>query len=1371
MLATKQSKGDGLLALATAVDRSAALDCSAVPDSPVAPDSSVAPDGSPTPDGSACVADGSAHVFFPEQPVALPVSEGGRPHVGRMVVKRSGKRVPYSIHKLERHVTRLSKGLSSSVDATSVLRLSSDFESISTQDLSAEIALQAESLMTEHPDYGLLAGRVLMHDLEDERPRTFCAALELLKNNTRPGTSQVVSLVCPALLKVARANRAAIQEALLMENNFRFSVMAVRTLKHAYLQKAIVGGKARFAECPQYMYMRVALGLYGDNLPEAFAFYGQLSRGEISVGSPALASVGTTHPQMASCFLACMQRPYLDAEDVSQDSIGSFFATLNDMALVSKTSGGIGLHAHKVRAHNSYIAGTNGYSNGVVPLLRIFESMAQYVDQGGNRRPGAIAVYLEPWHADVRDFLQLRMPGGDESRRARTLNLGLWVPDEFMRRVKANKPWTLMDPAECPGLNEVYGAEFEALYARYEAEGRGRATLPAQALMQEIVQAQFASGQPYMLYKDSVNRKNQPNLGVIQQSNLCVAGNTYVTTQSGLMYIAELAAVSGEAVRNADGQDEQAAALKERIDETLTQVQAAVAEEASGRALVDAFTAACAAHAAARSVLEEAVATRGKANAVAETAASAEAHRTMFAARDAMEAAGPTPFRNRLHTLRVCLKALMVRPRHLRDLVPEDEDFRVDVWNNSGWAGVIPRCTGVDQPLLRITTSYGSRIDCTPDHEFVLADGQTRVRAADLAFGAALLAPRPAVYAGLPGQQWSYEASFRRGFVRGYYLRGFGDRPENQHGPELEKKVFVLSLCRDTTPTAVLDLLGYDELEARKKHTDDRWDHKHNAIVSLEGNDRFGGIPFNAPPCTRHAWALGFQAALGGTIGLARSYYAYLEKPWLLLRSLGHDCRIELVDNEGLCRLAYPAKCEPPEPVTYAKYRLRTAADPAPAADDLSAYVVDEPTAVMRSRGVDPPTVTGIERLGGKHKVYCFTEPETHVGCFNLQPTGQCTEIVEYTSPDEVAVCTLASLALPSCVSSQVKDGVHQLGFDFAKLHGLAQAAVRHLDRAIDANVYPLERARQSNLRHRPMGIGVQGLADVFCRLRLPFTSPQARELNRRIFETIYHGALTASNRLAEAHGTYATYDQSHTAQGKLQFDLWGVTPSGVFPWQPLREAIARHGLRNSLLVAPMPTATTSQILGNMESFEPFTSNMYQRRVRSGIFTMVNRHMVAHLEELGLWTDDIRHAIALNEGSLQDIPGIPPAVADIYKTVYEVKQRGRIDMAADAAAFIDQSMSLNLFLRHPSVDKAVAMHLYAWGKGLKTGCYYFRVPQDSGAAKITETGSSILSSLQAASPPQHSPDETDEAPVTSAKKVESLLCEIDGANECTSCSA
>ncbi|MDX2062992.1 MAG: ribonucleoside-diphosphate reductase subunit alpha [Bacteroidia bacterium] len=796
------------------------------------------------------------------------------------VIKRNGQREAVHFDKITARIEKLMFGLDRRfVEPIEIAKktIQGIYDNVSTVELDNLAAETAASMVTLHPDYGRLAARIAVSNLHKTTPRTFSECARLLYTYVDPKTGEPAPLLADDVYQVIAQNATALDKAIDYSRDFEFDYFGFKTLERSYLLK--LNGKP--IECPQHMFMRVAVGIHKTDIAAAIETYDLMSDKWFTHATPTLFNSGTPKPQMSSCFLLMMQ----------DDSIPGIFNTLKQCAEISQSAGGIGLAIHNIRATGSYIRGTNGTSNGIVPMLRMYNDTARYVDQGGGKRKGAFAIYLEPWHSDIFEFLELKKNHGKEEMRARDLFYALWIPDLFMQRVKDGGEWSLFDPNEAPGMHEVWGEAFEALYTRYEAEGRQRRTVKAQELWFAILDAQIESGNPYMLYKDHANRKsNQQNLGTIKSSNLC-------------------------------------------------------------------------------------------------------------------------------------------------------------------------------------------------------------------------------------------------------------------------------------------------------------------------------------------------------------------------------------------------------------------------------------------------------------------------------------TEIMEYTDRDEVAVCNLASIALNRYVD-QGPDG--EPVFNFERLVEITKVVTRNLNKIIDRNYYPIPEAERSNLRHRPIGIGVQGLADAFIKMRMPFDSEAARELNRDIFEAIYFGAMTASAELAEVDGAYSSFEGSPLSKGQFQFDLWNVTPSNRWDWESLRLRVMKTGVRNSLLVAPMPTASTSQILGNNECFEPYTSNIYSRRVLSGEFAVVNKHLMHDLIALGLWNEELKQKIIVNNGSIQAIREIPDALKELYKTVWEIKQRTLIDMAADRGAYICQSQSLNLFIDGASYNKLTSMHFYAWEKGLKTGMYYLRTKPAADAIKFTVDAKATKED-KGSRKPEELPIELD-APVTS------MSCSINDPN-CLSCSA
>ena len=789
------------------------------------------------------------------------------------VIKRDGRRESVKFDKVTARIEKLCYGLDTNyVDPVDVAKkvINGIYDGVTTQQLDNLAAETAASMTTRHPDYALLAARIAISNLHKTTSKSFTNTMKRLYTYVDPKTGENASLISKETYGVIKKHAALLDSTIIYDRDFSYDYFGYKTLERSYLMKC----DGKIVERPQHMLMRVAIGIHGEDIESAIETYHLLSEKWFTHATPTLFNAGTPKPQLSSCFLLTMK----------EDSIDGIYDTLKQCAKISQSAGGIGLSIHNVRATGSYIKGTNGTSNGLIPMIRVFNDTARYVDQGGGKRKGAFAIYLEPWHADVFDFLEMKKNHGKEELRARDLFYALWIPDLFMKRVESNEMWSLFCPNEAPGLADCYGDEFEKLYEKYEREGRYRKQVKAQDLWFEVLESQIETGVPYMLYKDAANRKsNQKNLGTIKSSNLC-------------------------------------------------------------------------------------------------------------------------------------------------------------------------------------------------------------------------------------------------------------------------------------------------------------------------------------------------------------------------------------------------------------------------------------------------------------------------------------TEIMEYTAPDEVAVCNLASIALPKFVEEDAKGKPF---FDHKKLYDITYVATKNLNKVIDINYYPVPEARNSNMRHRPIGLGIQGLADAFIMLRMPFDSPEARRLNEDIFETIYFAAMTASKDLAIKEGPYETFKGSPVSKGIFQFDMWGVTPkSNRWNWTELKQEVRKHGVRNSLLVAPMPTASTSQILGNNECFEPYTTNIYTRRTLSGEFIVVNKHLMKDLIKVGLWDENMKNRLIEANGSIQNIPQIPQNIKDIYRTVWEISQKSILDMAADRGAYICQSQSLNVHIQDPNFGKLTSMHFHAWKLGLKTGMYYLRTKAAASAIQFTVE------------------KQKQEEPITAEKLDQNradMACSLDNPDACEAC--
>jgi len=798
---------------------------------------------------------------------------------------------------------------------------------------------------------------------------------------------------------------------------------------------------------------------------------------------------------------------------ISDDSLECIYDTLKQCAMISKHAGGIGLSVHKIRATGALIKSSGGLGDGLVPMLQVYNKTARYVNQGGKRK-GAFAIYLEPWHADIRAFIELKKNRGNEEERARDLHYAMWIPDLFMRRVENDEMWSLFSPDTAPGLSDVYGKEFEELYAKYEQEGRSVNVVKARSIWEMILESQIETGEPYMLYKDACNEKsNQKNIGTIQNSNLCVAGNTPLLTRKGYFEIESLF------------------------------------------------------------------------------------------------------------------------------------DQQVDVWNGKEWSPVVVQQTSTQSPLMKISLSDGSTLECTEYHKFYDANNKEK-RAHELVVGDVLC----------------------------------------------DTEFSTADLCSDTT--------SYDQYQ----------------------------VPINAPLVQKVKYLdklfyshMQFENRQIQIIsGRSDSFLQQLRR---MLHTMGIKSKITyhpsaITDNGDTFVEKYIMTIQPSDIKKLVEFGCSFMSIP----NDYTKEFDCETKFNL--------TVTAIEQNVRQAPTYCFKEPNEQKGVFNGILTGNCAEILEHTSADEVAVCNLSSICLSSFVETSGNGDNLKRIFNYQRLYDVTYLITKNLNRVIDLNYYPVKEAKNSNLKHRPIGIGVQGLADVFCMMMLPFDCEESREINRNIFETIYFASVTASKDLARDFGSYSTYQGSPASKGLLQFDLWNVTPSPRWDWDSLKQEIKKYGLRNSLLVALMPTASTAQLMGNNEGCEAYTRNLYVRRTGSGEFIVANKHLAHLLSSMGLWTDDIIDQIVSHDGSIQYIKEIPDNIKQVFKTTFEVKSKPIIDMSADRGPYVCQTQSMNLWVETPTPQVLTAMHFYSWKKGLKTGMYYLRSKALTGAQKFVIDPSKVEKAKQ-----------------------------------------
>jgi ribonucleotide reductase alpha subunit len=992
------------------------------------------------------------------------------------VTKRNGEKEEVSFDKVLNRIRLLSSNLHVNVFEIAQKVCSRIYDGVKTSELDELAAQMCSSMILDHPDYGTMASRIIVSNHHKNTSPSFSETIQTLYSNTEGSDKKSNPLISDELYEVVMKNKEKLNSYVDYNRDFGFDYFGFKTLEKAYLMRA----KGKVIERPQHMFLRVALGIHGQDVKDALQMYDHMSQKYYMHATPTLFNSGTRVPQLSSCYLEAME----------SDSIDGIYNTLKDCARISKYAGGIGVHIHNVRARNSVIRGTNGICSGIVPMLRVFNNTARYVNQAG-RRNGSIAVYLEPWHGDVEGFLEMRKTHGNPEERALDLFYALWIPDLFMERVQNNDVWSLMCPDQCPGLSDVYGDEFKELYLKYESEGRYLKQIKAQDLWFQVLQSQIETGTPYMLYKDSINKKsNQKNIGVIKSSNLCVAPETKILTDKGHLVISEL------------------------------------------------------------------------------------------------------------------------------------EGQQANVWNGKEFSEVTITKTGTHQKLITVSFSTGVNLRCTPYHKFYLKDThgeEKQVEAQQLKNGDCLIDYNPQLIENDDGEH-----------MKDAYLHGMTwFRVPGTHYTVTSRVEWLRGFLDTFAEFKESGILQSRLIVCGRSHTD-----VFDILLMLQ--------------------TLGIQSSIHKTYTNGAHHYRLEIFCGMLRPLLSYGLELKHVDVE--------------------KY------------GSSMGYMI---------------CVTGVEDNDEYDDTYCFTEHKEHKGIFNGVITGQCSEIVEVSNDQETAVCNLASMCLPSYVVDKY--------LDYDKLHAMVKMVVKNLNKVIDVNFYPIEKAERSNKRHRPIGIGIQGLADVFAMIKVPFESDAARDINKKIFETMYHGALEASMELAKKYGPYETFAGSPASQGVLQFDMWGVVPDwGKWDWDALRKDIVEHGLRNSLLLAPMPTASTSQICSFNECFEPLTSNVYKRKTLAGEFILVNRYLVEDLAKLGLWNQDIKNKIIINEGSVQNIAEIPHEIKELYKVVWEMKMRSIIDMAADRGAFVDQTQSMNLFVESPDFKKLSSMHFYAWQKGLKTGMYYLR---------------------------------------------------------------
>jgi ribonucleoside-diphosphate reductase alpha chain len=904
---------------------------------------------------------------------------------------------------------------------------------------------------------------------------------------------------------------------------------------------------------------------------------------------------------------------------MADDSISGIYKTLTDCALISKHAGGIGIHCHNVRAKGSLIRGTNGMSNGLVPMLRVFNNTARYVDQGGGKRNGSFAIYLEPWHADVELFLQMRKNHGDEELKARDLFYAIWMPDLFMERVKVGGTWTLMCPDECPGLSDVYGDEFKQLYEQYEANGKGRTTMNARDLWFQILDAQMETGTPYLVYKDASNIKsNQKNIGTIKSSNLCTEVLLYSDDkETAVCFTGDTQILTKEGYRRIDDCDGKEVLSYFNNDTEFKETQE--------------FTKASLINNGEKKVYELECYGRKKIKVT-------ENHLFAVIEKRNYDKKINTYKWKKLTDLnkddRIAFPKTNPLPNHTNKIFENvDENYLTVGWLlGDGWQCkktksseklVYGACFGPNEIYARdrVITKLNEWLD-NAEFEKMGNNKKTADYYTD---------KRTGVFS------W---VSSKTQFIKNIQ-ENFGLMPHTAHYKVIPDKIKIAS------PSQKASFLS--------------------GLFSADGNvfitNKNDRVRFN--------------------INLASSSKPLLDDVQNMLKEFGIESLIVFGDVKNRPNKQGKVSIENKDSVAnFYKYINFVLCKEKQDTLEYGMKTIKKKEMFTGFTKIKSVKYVGIE------KVYDLNVPNTH----NFIAEGFV-----------VHNCNLASIALPAFIEPNTQS------FDYTKLHEITKVVTYNLNKVIDINYYPTDKTRRSNMRHHPIGIGVQGLADIFMMLNLPFDSDEAKKINHDIFETIYHAALEQSCELAMEEGPYETFAGSPASQGILQFDMWNVDPGSTrYDWTSLKQKIMTHGIRNSTLLAPMPTASTSQILGYNECIEPITSNIYSRRTIAGEFIMANKYLMADLLKLDLWNEKIKNNIIANNGSIQHIDIIPEDIRMKYRTVWEIPMKSLIDMAADRGAYICQSQSLNLWLEDPNYNTLTSMHFYGWKKGLKTGIYYLR---------------------------------------------------------------
>jgi len=1196
------------------------------------------------------------------------------------VLKRDGHRETVSFDKILNRCKNLSNN-ELKINLTSLVQKIVDglYNDITTTEIDELLAEQCASLSTTHPDYELLASRILISNHHKNTDENYLNVVKKLYEYKDIHDNHC-PIVSNELYNIVKLNHKLIQEILSYENDYKLDYFGFKTLERAYLMK--INGV--IVERPQHMFMRVSIGIHGDDFEKVKQTYYYMSNLYFTHATPTLFNAGTPRPQCSSCYLLAME----------SDSIEGIYNTLGDVASISKWAGGIGLHISNVRSSGSHIRGTNGTSNGIVPMLQVFNSTARYVDQGGGKRSGSFAIYIEPWHGDIFQFLEMKKNHGAEEERARDLFYALWIPDLFMQRVQDDLEWTLMCPDKCPGLADCHSIEFEKLYTKYENMNMGEKVIKARELWFKILDSQIETGNPYMLYKDACNLKsNQQNLGTIKSSNLCcVHGKTLLLTDKGQQTIETL---KDKKVNVWNGKEFSEVVVKQTNDnaELLT------IEFSDGSQLT------CTKYH--KFYIQKKRPYKMKQDVINSKSV------------DIVEAQNLKPNMKLIK----CEYPIIDNKKKLKSAytngifsadgtytnISEKKEIKCNFKSLEGKSyckrhavyqrndKVSEYCCGISYTKKAHITLYGEKIKLL-EHLDYRSVGQEKDNKLNVTLPVDL---KDKFFVPI-----NYSLKSKLDWFAGY-CDGDGCIARNDTNQSLQisciHKEFLLKI------KLMLQTCGI----ASK--------------VTLNMNERLSNLPDGkggmANYKSKKLWRL-----LIGSNDLQKLVELGLAPKRLIINK--HEPQRIATQFVKITDIIDNGEMDTTFCFTEKKRHVGIFNGVITSQCEIIEYSDKNETAVCNLASIALSKCISYPNLNHYNNLILYTKNECNwcillkgfLRKYNL-PFHEIS-LAPHETPnffDKYKVKTLPQLFNNDMLIGGYENAQKMISpqFDFNMLYNLTRILTINLNKVIDINFYPTKKTKTSNMRHRPIGIGVQGLADTFAILNIPFHSEEASTLNKDIFETIYHAALTESMNLSKIDGPYSTFPGSPASKGVLQFHLWKVNPSERYKWGKLQKEIIDNGLRNSLLIAPMPTASTSQILGNNECFEPFTSNIYVRRTIAGEFIRVNKYLIRDLITMNLWNEEVKNKIIADNGSVQNILGIPKKIKDIYKIVWEIPMKHIINMAADRGAYICQSQSTNLWMKNPTIEKLTSMHFYSWKKGLKTGIYYLRTRAKAAPQQFT----------------------------------------------------